>query len=111
MQYAWNLDLNTSFTGEDDLYVGIETGNAAAPLEMDSANGVLQYTTSNSRPLAEMFMEHKGEDIYIVLGGCRYGEALDIADAFTKSPYVEDDGVVEHSPHGIGAGDIPGIQI
>jgi len=37
MQYAWNLDLNTSFTGEDDLYVGIETGNAADPLQMDSA--------------------------------------------------------------------------
>ena len=44
--------------------------------------------------LADAFVEHKGEDIYIVLGGCRYGEALDIADAFTKSSYVEDDGVV-----------------
>ncbi len=37
MQYAFNLDLNSSFTGEDNLYVGIETGNAADPLEMDSA--------------------------------------------------------------------------
>jgi len=28
MQYAYELDLNSSFTGEDSLYVGIEAGNA-----------------------------------------------------------------------------------
>jgi len=38
MQYAYGLDLNSSFTGEDNLYAGIETGNASGPLaNMDSA--------------------------------------------------------------------------
>ena len=38
MQYAYGLDMTSSFTGEDSLYVGIETGNASGPLaNMDSA--------------------------------------------------------------------------
>ena len=40
MQYAYGLDLNSSFTGEDLFYAGIETGNADGPLDgMDSAVG------------------------------------------------------------------------
>jgi len=40
MQYAYAIDFNSSFTGEDLLYVGVETGNASGPLEnMDSATG------------------------------------------------------------------------
>jgi len=38
MQYAYGLDLDSSFTGEDLLHVGIEAGNASGPLaNMDSA--------------------------------------------------------------------------
>jgi len=38
MQYAFGLDINSSFTGEDSLYAGIETGNSSGPLGgMDSA--------------------------------------------------------------------------
>ena len=38
MQYGFGLDITSSFTGEDMLYVGIETGNASGPLaSMDSA--------------------------------------------------------------------------
>jgi len=38
MQYAYGIDVNSSFTGEDLLYAGIETGNASGPLaNMDSA--------------------------------------------------------------------------
>jgi len=38
MQYAYGLDINSSFTGEDLFYAGIETGNATGPLaNMDSA--------------------------------------------------------------------------
>jgi len=38
MQYAYGLDVNSSFTGEDLFYAGIETGNASGPLaSMDSA--------------------------------------------------------------------------
>jgi len=38
MQYAYGIDMTSSFTGEDSLYVGMESGNASGPLEsMDSA--------------------------------------------------------------------------
>jgi hypothetical protein len=38
MQYAYGIDFNSSFTGEDLFYAGIETGNASGPLaSMDSA--------------------------------------------------------------------------
>jgi len=40
MQYAYELDVNSSFTGEDLFYAGIEAGNATAPdplSVMDSA--------------------------------------------------------------------------
>jgi len=38
MQYAYGLDITSSFTGEDLLYAGIEAGNASGPLaDMDSA--------------------------------------------------------------------------
>ena len=40
MQYAYGLDVTSSFTGEDMLYMGMETGNASGPLaSMDSATG------------------------------------------------------------------------
>ena len=40
MQYAYGLDVTTSFTGEDILYAGMETGNASGPLaSMDSSVG------------------------------------------------------------------------
>jgi len=40
MQYGYGLDVTSSFTGEDMLYMGMETGNANGPLEsMDSATG------------------------------------------------------------------------
>jgi hypothetical protein len=38
MQYAYGLDIDSSFTGEDILHVGVEAGNASGPLaSMDSA--------------------------------------------------------------------------
>ena len=38
MQYAYSLDLDSSFSGSDNLHVGIEAGNASAPFtNLDSA--------------------------------------------------------------------------
>jgi hypothetical protein len=40
--YSYDLDLNTSFTGDDNLYVGIETGNGGYPtvdFSLDSSGG------------------------------------------------------------------------
>ena len=40
MQYGYGLDVTSSFTGEDMLYMGMETGNASGPLaSMDSSTG------------------------------------------------------------------------
>ena len=41
--YSYNVDLNTSFNGEDNLFVGIETGNAGSgnTVLLDSTNVVL----------------------------------------------------------------------
>ena len=40
MQYGYGLDVTSSFTGEDMLYMGMETGNASGPLaSMDSSVG------------------------------------------------------------------------
>ena len=40
--YSYDLDLNTSFTGDDNFYVGIETGNGGFPavdFSLDSSGG------------------------------------------------------------------------
>ena len=40
MQYGYGLDVTSSFTGEDMLYMGMETGNASGTLaSMDSSVG------------------------------------------------------------------------
>ena len=31
--YSYDIDLNTSFTGDDNLYVGIETGNSSTSVD------------------------------------------------------------------------------
>tara|TARA_A100001388_G_scaffold239191_1_gene194310 strand:+ start:233 stop:718 length:486 start_codon:yes stop_codon:yes gene_type:complete len=36
--YSYDLDLNTSFNGNDNLYVGIEAGNVGTELLLDSTN-------------------------------------------------------------------------
>ncbi|MBO8217872.1 porin [Prochlorococcus marinus] len=40
--YSYDLDLNTTFTGDDNLYIGIETGNGGLPtidFNLDSSGG------------------------------------------------------------------------
>jgi len=59
MQYAYGLDLNSSFTGEDLFYAGIEAGNASGPLaEMDSAveggNSLNVHSLFYSFPVGEL---------------------------------------------------------
>ena len=38
--YSYDLDLNTSFNGEDNLFIGIEAGNSSGLLLLDSTNVV-----------------------------------------------------------------------
>ena len=37
-QYSYNVDLNTSFNGDDNLYVGLEAGSANGLILLDSTN-------------------------------------------------------------------------
>jgi len=50
MQYAYGLDLTSSFNGKDSLYFGIEAGNASGPLaNLDSAvanSSILNVTSA-----------------------------------------------------------------
>ncbi len=48
--YSYDLDLNTSFTGEDNLYVGIETGNdsSSVAFSLDSSGGGADYLSVTS---------------------------------------------------------------
>jgi len=65
MQYAYGLDMTSSFTGEDSLYVGLEAGNASGPLSsMDSATA----TSSNTITLHSAFYSFPLGDLAVTAG-------------------------------------------
>ena len=65
MQYAYGLDMTSSFTGEDSLYVGMEAGNASGPLaDMDSSTS----TTGNAITLHSAFYSFPLGDLSITAG-------------------------------------------
>jgi len=68
MQYAYGLDVSSSFTGEDLFYAGIETGNSSGPLaEMDSA--VSSGTTAdNNLEVTSLFYSFPVGDLSITAG-------------------------------------------
>ncbi len=64
MQYAYGLDINTSFTGEDLLTAGIIAGNASGPLAgMDSAEDV-----GNELHVTSLFYAFPVGDLSITAG-------------------------------------------
>jgi len=65
MQYAYTLELNSSFTGEDNLYAEIEQGNASGPLaDMDSAVA----STTNALSVASLFYSFPLGDLSVTGG-------------------------------------------
>jgi len=65
MQYAYGLDMTSSFTGEDSLYVGMESGNASGPLSsMDSATA----TSSDAITLHSAFYSFPVGELSITAG-------------------------------------------
>jgi len=65
MQYAYGLDMTSSFTGEDSFYVGIESGNASGPLaSMDSAT----TTTSDALTVHSAFYSFPVGDLAVTTG-------------------------------------------
>jgi len=66
MQYGYGLDINSSFTGEDLFYAGIETGNASGPLaNMDSA---VDPTTDNVLSVHSLFYTFPVGDLSVTAG-------------------------------------------
>jgi len=66
MQYAYGIDINTSFTGEDLFYAGIETGNASGPLaNMDSA---VAPTTNDALSVHSMFYSFPVGNLSVTTG-------------------------------------------
>jgi hypothetical protein len=66
MIYAYGLDLNSSFTGEDSLYVGIEAGNATEGdvlASMDSA-----VTDGDTLTVTSMFYNFPVGDLQVTAG-------------------------------------------
>jgi len=65
MQYAYGLDMTSSFTGEDSLYVGMEAGNASGPLaSMDSATA----TTGSAVTVHSAFYNFPIGDLAVTAG-------------------------------------------
>jgi len=64
MQYAYTLDLNSSFTGNDLLTTGIATGNASGPLaSMDSAE-----TGSGTLSVSSLYYAFPVGDLSVTAG-------------------------------------------
>ncbi len=65
MQYAYGIDLNSSFTGKDLFYAGMEAGNASGPLSnMDSATS----TTGNALTVHSLFYSFPIGDLEVTTG-------------------------------------------
>jgi len=66
MQYAYGIDINSSFTGEDLFYAGIETGNASGPLaNMDSATAA---NSANALEVTSLFYSFPVGDLAVTAG-------------------------------------------
>ena len=65
MQYGYGLDVTSSFTGEDMLYMGMETGNASGPLaSMDSSVG----GSGNALTVHSLFYSFPVGDLEVTAG-------------------------------------------
>ncbi|WP_032527452.1 hypothetical protein [Prochlorococcus marinus] len=63
--YSIKTDLNTSFTGEDNLYVGIETGNSSALNDFDLESSVVGGDNLN---VASMYYQFPLGEFQIAVG-------------------------------------------
>ena len=114
-QFAYGLDINSSFTGEDLFYAGIETGDASGPLaDMDSA---VAGATDNALAVTSLFYTFPVGDLSITggplvdqddviaattsaysgsfrLGAMPYSEAGDETGPGIAVSYATDNGIV-----------------
>lgn len=78
VNYSYNLDLNTTFNGEDDLYVGIEAGNTTAGVPL---TGMLDYgaATSDKLTIADVHYTRPFGDKLTV----SVGDSMDLSKQFS----------------------------
>jgi len=104
MQYAYGLDINSSFTGEDNFYAGIEAGNSSGPLAvMDSST----WTSNQALTVTSLYYNFPVGDLSVT-----GGPLLDTDDvvAATTSSYSE--GLVASSlPYSLLSLTGPGVAI
>ena len=65
--YNYKLDLNTSFTGEDNLYVGIETGNIGGSSHLITDSTVVP-TNSNALEITSLYYSFPVGDMTVAIG-------------------------------------------
>jgi len=68
MQYAYGLDINSSFTGEDLLYVGIATGNAGATADSPLASMDSAEDGAGSLAVKSLFYSFPVGDLAVTAG-------------------------------------------
>jgi len=66
LNYAYGIDLNTSFRGSDSLYFGIEAGNASASEPMGSFDSAV--ASSDALQVASAFYTFSVGDLEIIAG-------------------------------------------
>jgi len=66
MQYAYELDIDTSFSGEDLLHVGIEAGNAEADAPLDAMDSAIN--SGDGLTVASMFYAFPVGDLEVTVG-------------------------------------------
>ncbi len=91
--YSYYIDLDTSFTGEDNLYVGIETGNSSTNVDFNLDSSVVGADTLS---VASMYYEFPiGEYIIAV------GPKLDSDDLMPTTTSTYSDAFFFGSQYGI----------
>ena len=91
--YSYDLDLNTSFTGEDNLYVGIETGNSSSSLDftLDSSG-----SGNDNLSITSMYYEFPIGEYQIAVG-----PKLDSDDLMPTTTSVYSDSFFFGSQYGL----------
>jgi hypothetical protein len=90
MNYFWEIDLNTSFTGDDKLNVEIETGNTPEDLE----NGLLKITDFGKDSGDELKVSDLNYTFPVGDWSITVGDSLDASKQFTGA--CEFDNIVDN---------------
>ena len=93
--YSIKTDLNTSFTGEDNLYVGIETGNSSALIDFNLESSVVGEDNLN---VASMYYQFPLGEYQIAVG-----PELDSDDLMPTTTSTYSDMFFFESQYGLGS--------